>query len=135
MSVLSFLAALPLALQSATLPADPHAPIIGNWHNPKNTVAVRAGRCGPNLCGWVIRASDKAKADVANKGYPPLIGTALLRGYRNNGKGRWAGQIYVPDMGRAFGSTVTMIDADTLNVKGCLIGGFICKSQIWRRES
>ena len=134
MSIPTFLAGL-LVLQSATPAADPHAPIIGNWHNPKNTVAVHTGRCGQNLCGWVIRASDKAKADVAKRGYPPLIGTALLRGYRNTGRMRWAGQIYVPDMGRAFGSTVEMIDADTLNVKGCLIGGIICKSQIWRRES
>jgi uncharacterized protein (DUF2147 family) len=37
-------------------------------------------------------------------------------------------------MGRAFGSSVTMVDGDTLNVRGCLIGGFICKSQIWRRD-
>lgn len=125
------LAALILAAAPA---ADPQAAILGIWHNPKNSVAVRTGHCGAMLCGWVIRASDKAKADVTSKGYPPLIGTALLRGYHANGKARWAGQIYVPDMGRTFGSTVTMVDADTLSVRGCLIGGFICKSQIWRRD-
>nr|WP_243848206.1 DUF2147 domain-containing protein [Sphingomonas insulae] len=114
--------------------ADPHAAILGTWHNPKNSVAVKTGRCGDKLCGWVIRATEKAKADVTSKGYPPLLGTALLRDYRATGTSRWSGQIYVPDMGRAFGSTVTMVDADTLNVKGCLIGGFICKSQIWRRD-
>jgi len=123
--------ALLLAAASA---ASPSAAILGTWHNPKNSVAVRTGRCGDKLCGWVIRASDKAQRDVADKGYPPLIGTALLREYKADGKQRWAGQIYVPDMGRAFGSTVTMVDGDTLNVRGCLIGGFICKSQIWRRD-
>ena len=127
------IAALLLAAAPA-LVADPHAAILGTWHNPKNSVAVRTGRCGDRLCGWVIRATDKAQADVATKGYPPLLGTALLREYKASGRGRWSGQIYVPDMGRAFGSTVTMVDADTLNVKGCLIGGFICKSQIWRRD-
>ena len=121
-------------LLAAASAASPSAAILGTWHNPKNSVAVKTGRCGANLCGWVIRASDKAKNDVASKGYPPLIGTALLRDYRSSGKARWSGQIYVPDMGRAFGSTVTMIDADTLNVKGCLIGGLLCKSQIWRRD-
>jgi uncharacterized protein (DUF2147 family) len=127
-------ALLLLAAAPAAAAADPQAAILGTWHNPKNSVAVRTGRCGDRLCGWVIRASDKAKADVAGKGYPPLLGTALLRSYRASGRGRWSGQIYVPDMGRAFGSTVTMIDADTLNVKGCLIGGMLCKSQIWRRD-
>ncbi len=128
------IAALLLAAVAPAAVADPHAAILGIWHNPKNSVAVRTGRCGDKLCGWVIRATEKVKTDVASKGYPPLLGTALLREYRRNGKNRWSGQIYVPDMGRAFGSTVTMIDADTLNVKGCLIGGMLCKSQIWRRD-
>ncbi|MGP7795427.1 DUF2147 domain-containing protein [Sphingomonas sp. CLY1604] len=128
------IAALILASTAATPALDHQAAILGVWHNPRNSVAVKTGHCGERLCGWVVRATDKAKSDVAGKGYPPLIGTALLRGYRTSGKGRWSGQIYVPDMGRAFGSTVTMVDADTLNVRGCLIGGFICKSQIWRRD-
>lgn len=123
-----------LLLAAAAPAVDPQHAILGVWHNPKNTVAVRTGRCGTELCGWVIRASDKAKAKVESKGYPPLIGTALLRGYSVSGKGRWSGQAYVPDMGRAFGSTITMVDLDTLNVRGCLIGGLICKSQLWRRD-
>lgn len=127
----AMIAALILA---AVTPVSPQAAVIGIWHNPKNSVAVKTGACGDKLCGWVIRASEKAKTDVASKGYPPLLGTALLRDYKASGKGRWSGQVYVPDMGRAFGSTVTMIDADTINVRGCLIGGFICKSQIWRRD-
>jgi uncharacterized protein (DUF2147 family) len=125
---------LSLLLAAAAPAVPPSAAILGTWHNPKNSVAVRTGRCGDKVCGWVIRASDKAKSDVADKGYPPLIGTALLRDYKADGKRRWSGQIYVPDMGRAFGSSVTMVDGDTLNVRGCLIGGFICKSQIWRRD-
>ena len=132
------IAALLLAAAAPAPDADSHAAILGTWHNPGNSVAVRTGRCGERLCGWVIRATEKAKIDVAGKGYPPLLGTALLRDYKASGKAsgraRWSGQIYVPDMGRAFGSTVTMVDADTLSVKGCLIGGFICKSQIWRRD-
>jgi len=123
-----------LLLVAAVRDLPPREAILGTWHNPKNSVAVRTGHCGDLLCGWVVRATDKARDDVARKGYPPLIGTALLRGYKADGRARWAGQIYVPDMGRTFGSTVTMVDADTLNVRGCLIGGFICKSQIWRRE-
>ena len=126
--------AVPVAAAPAAPVVDPHAAILGIWHNPKNSVAVKTGRCGEKLCGWVIRASEQAKADVISKGYPPLLGTALLRSYKASGRGRWSGQIYVPDMGRAFGSTVTMIDGDTLNVKGCLIGGMLCKSQIWRRD-
>lgn len=123
------------AAAAEPIPATtPAAAIMGTWHNPKNSVAVRTGACGQRLCGWIVRASDKAKADAQRSGAPELIGTALLRNYRASGKARWSGQIWVPDMGRAFGSTITMVDANTLNVKGCLIGGFICKSQVWRRD-
>ncbi|WP_267394665.1 MULTISPECIES: DUF2147 domain-containing protein [unclassified Sphingomonas] len=123
---------LPLMFAAASPAAQPA--IFGVWHNPKNSVAVRTGACGDKLCGWIVRASDKARNDAAAKGAPPLIGTALLRGYKPSGRGRWSGQVWIPDMGRAFGSTITMVDANTLNVKGCLIGGLICKSQLWRRE-
>lgn len=128
------LAAAP-ALAGAPAPAvSPQTAIMGVWHNPKNSVAVRTGACGQRICGWIVRASDKAKADAAKGGAAPLIGTALLRNYKVSGRGKWSGQVWVPDMGRSFGSTVTMIDINTLNVKGCLIGGFICKSQIWTRD-
>jgi uncharacterized protein (DUF2147 family) len=123
-----------LALAVATPAFVPQQAIIGTWHNPKNSVAVKTGACGDKLCGWVVRASDKAKADVERHGGPPLIGTALLREYRVSGRGKWSGQVWIPDMGRAFGSTIAMNDANTITVKGCLIGGFICKSQVWRRD-
>ncbi len=123
-----------VSLALAVAAASASGPIAGVWHNPKNTVAVQTGPCGERLCGWIVRASDKAQADATRAGAPPLIGTALLRGYRVSGSGRWSGQIWVPDMRRAFGSTITMVDADTLNVRGCLIGGLICKSQLWRRD-
>ena len=124
-----------LALALAAAPAAPPPSLAGTWHNPKQTVAVKTGQCGNRVCGWIVRASDKAKADAARGGAgQALIGTMLLRGYRASGRGRWSGQVFVPDMNRSFGSTIQMVDADTLNVKGCLIGGFICKSQIWRRD-
>ena len=117
-------------------PAAPPAPtstVEGVWHNPKNSVAVKTGACGDKLCGWVVRATDEAQADARDGGTPKLIGTALLREYRPSGRNTWSGTIFVPDMGRTFGSTLKLVDANTISVKGCLIGGFFCKSQTWHR--
>ena len=75
----------------------------------------------------------EAQADARDGGTPKLIGTALLREYRPSGRNTWSGTIFVPDMGRTFGSTLKLVDANTISVKGCLIGGFFCKSQIWHR--
>jgi uncharacterized protein (DUF2147 family) len=125
-------ALMALAVVAAGLPPTP--PVVGVWHNPKNSVAVKTGACGDKLCGWVIRANDQAQADAREGGTPKLIGTALLREYRPSGRRKWSGQIYVPDMGRTFGSTITLVDSNTIDVKGCLIGGFLCKTQTWRRD-
>jgi uncharacterized protein (DUF2147 family) len=125
-------ALMALAVVAAGLPPPP--PVVGVWHNPKNSVAVKTGACGDKLCGWVVRANDQAQADARDGGTPKLIGTALLREYRPSGRRKWSGQIYVPDMGRTFGSTITLVDSNTIDVKGCLIGGFLCKTQTWRRD-
>ena len=130
-------AALMALAMAAGSPATA-SPVEGVWHNPKNSVAVKTGACpdktgGSKLCGWVVRADDAAQADARDGGTPKLIGTALLREYRPSGRNRWSGQIFVPDMGRIFGSTLTLVDADTIDVKGGLIGGFLCKTQTWRR--
>lgn len=125
-------ALMALAVVATGLPPAP--PVVGVWHNPKNSVAVRTGACGDKLCGWVVRANDQAQADARDGGTPKLIGTALLREYRPSGRRKWSGQIYVPDMGRTFGSTITLVDSNTIDVKGCLIGGFLCKTQTWRRD-
>ena len=115
------------------VPAPSPATVEGVWHNPKNSVAVRTGACGDRLCGWVVRATDEAQGDARDGGTPRLIGTAIMREYRPNGRNTWAGQVFVPDMGHSFGSTMKLVDANTISVKGCLIGGILCKSQIWRR--
>jgi uncharacterized protein (DUF2147 family) len=125
------LLALAAAGQNSAVPSNQG--VDGVWTNPKGSVQVRTGQCGDKLCGWVVWASEQAKADTLKKGGGPLIGTALLRDYAATGRAHWAGQVYVPDMRSSFGSTITLVDSQTLRVKGCLIGGFICKSQDWRR--
>jgi uncharacterized protein (DUF2147 family) len=125
------LIAMALALAGQTSPVAPS--VDGVWANPKGTVQVRTGSCGDKICGWITWASPKAQEDARKKGVNELIGTELLRSYRATDRGHWAGQVYVPDMQSAYYSTITMVDAQTLNIKGCILGGLFCKSQIWRR--
>ena len=44
------------------------SPIEGNWRNPRGSVTVHIGSCGPTLCGRVISASAGARADAAGAG-------------------------------------------------------------------
>lgn len=119
---------------SAAAPNEAGGGPIGTWINPRGTVKVTTGSCGDKLCGWVIWANPQAAADAREAGVDKLVGTELLRNYKPIGVGKWQGQVYVPDMGRTFYSTLSQIDHNQLKISGCILGGLICKSQIWQRS-
>ena len=105
----------------------------GLWLGPHNNVAVRTGPCGDRLCGWIVWADREAQADARDGGTSRLVGTELLEDYRAEGKGQWRGTVFVPDLGRRFSSQISQLSPGQLRVKGCILGGLICKSQLWTR--
>jgi len=126
----------PLAALAAVLavPAAAQGPSPdGLWINPHRTVAVRTGPCGQRLCGWVAWASPQALADARDGGVTHLIGTALLEDYQPDGPGAWSGTVYVPDDDKRYSSEITQRGPAALKIKGCILGGLICKSQVWTR--
>jgi uncharacterized protein (DUF2147 family) len=128
-SMMAGIAALLAAMPAAG--AETAGP-LGMWMNPHQTVAVRTGACGDRLCGWIVWASAEAQADARDGGVGSLIGTELLENYRHDPSG-WSGTVYVPDMGRRFYSRIEQVGADRLRVKGCILHGLVCRSQLWRR--
>lgn len=105
----------------------------GLWVNPYNSVVVRTGPCGSKLCGWVVWGSEEAKADARDAGVSNLLGTELLQGYAGVGPGEWSGSVYVPDKGRNFASTIRALSPASLKISGCILGGLLCRSQVWKR--
>jgi uncharacterized protein (DUF2147 family) len=119
-----------LASASAPTQVEPYGSI---WTNPQRSVQVHAHRCGQALCGTIVWADDKAKADARKGGTDPLIGTQLFLGFVPDGKSVWRGKVFVPDMRSTFSGTITMVDAQTLRAQGCLLGRVLCRSQVWTR--
>ncbi len=105
----------------------------GVWRNPGNSVHIRAHPCGKSMCGTVIWASDKAKADARRGGTETLIGAQLFSGFVPAGRRVWRGKVFVPDIGKTFSGTITVVDDHTLKGEGCLLGRIGCKSQVWTR--
>ncbi|AKH41836.1 hypothetical protein WYH_00782 [Croceibacterium atlanticum] len=103
------------------------------WRNPKNSVHIRAERCGDRMCGVVVWASEKAKADARKGSQNPLVGSQLFRDFVEERPGVWRGQVFVPDIGRTFTGTIRVVDANRLEAKGCLLGKLGCRSQQWYR--
>ena len=131
MPVLALLSAL--AMPAAAQPGMTATDAQGVWMNPKRTVAVFTAPCGQALCGRVAWGSAEARADAKDSGLPSLVGTQLLENYRFKGNGVWTGTVFVPDMGRHFYSEIDQLSDSQLKVKGCVLNGLICKSQVWTR--
>ncbi|MBB5687444.1 DUF2147 domain-containing protein [Sphingobium boeckii] len=132
---LSLVPAMALLMQVAlAAPAiDDDQLTQGVWRNKKNNVHVQAHRCGKSVCGTIIWASDKAKADARAAGTPNLIGRQLFEDFRKDEKGVWHGRVFVPDIGKTFSGTIRAMNNDMIKGTGCLFAGLFCKSQIWTR--
>lgn len=125
---------LPAGANAQALAGIP-SEVLGHWINPHGSVVVETKSCGTRLCGHVSWASSDALQDAREAGVQTLIGTELLQDYQRFSSGEWRGRVYVPDMGRTFYSTIDVRKPDALRISGCVLGGLICKSQIWRRQS
>src|SRR4051794_10204460 len=129
----SILVKTALLLLAAAVPAAASgpAPIEGHWTSPKRTLVVRVAPCGDAWCGTVIRASDVAKARALEGGTQHLVGTQLLIGVRPDGDGAYRGHAFDPNRNLRVSATVRLDGSTTLIVKGCMVGGILCREQRW----
>ena len=115
------------------------AATYGVFRNPSGSVKVRLADCGGQLCGTIVTANAKARADAAKAGQTKLIGMQLFRNLApvSQPKGaprRWEGEVFIPDKNRTVAGHVTL-KGKTLEVEGCLLGDALCKSQEWIRTN
>jgi uncharacterized protein (DUF2147 family) len=61
-----------------------------------------------------------------------LTGVLLLQGFTREADAWAGGTIYNPDDGRTYHARVTPLDADHLQVRGCVFVP-LCQSQVWTR--
>jgi uncharacterized protein (DUF2147 family) len=120
--------------------ADP----TGTWYTGDKDSQVRITNCGGALCGtlvWLKEPNDpatgRAKTDKnnadASKQSRPLIGVPIVLGMRQSGTAnQWSGSVYNASDGKTYSGAFTMTDANTAELKGCVLS-VLCKSQTWTR--
>ena len=136
-----------LALLVAVEPAFAYDP-IGTWYTARNRAQVRIAHCGRDtLCGVIVWLKDpkdpktgKPWNDINNvdptKRARPLIGVRIVLDLtQSNSSNKWRGQVYNADDGRTYSGYLTMTGADALELKGCVLGGIICRSETWKRAA
>ena len=111
----------------------------GVFRNPSGSVKVRVADCGTQLCGTIVAANAKARADAAKAGQTRLIGLQLFRNLVpvHQPKGaprRWEGGVYIPDKDKTVSGHASL-DGKILKIEGCLLGDALCKSQEWVRTN
>lgn len=126
------LASLVLAMPAS---ASAQEALEGQWKNAKGSLVVKVEQCGGGWCGFVVEATEKAKAGARKGGTQNLIGTRILWGLRPVGEGSYKGQAFDPKRNVRVPATIRVVSPSTLSVKGCVLGGLICKEQRWTRIS
>lgn len=124
------------AVAGSALAAD----VTGTWLTATDGGQVQIAPCGASVCGRLLTGarikSEPGVKDENNKDAAlrsrPLKGLLLLQGFTGAG-GAWnGGTIYNPDDGNIYKASLKLLDADTLQVKGCVVAP-LCKNQTWKR--
>lgn len=115
-----------------------HADPSGTWLTPAGDAKVHITRCVNSYCGTVVwqktprkdtRNPNPAKRDRA------VIGIQMIYGMKPSGASQWTAQLYNPGNGKTVTADFTMDGDNKMKLKGCAMGGFFCKSQVWKRSN
>lgn len=120
-------------LAAAATPAlAAESPLEGRWKNGKMEIVI--SRCGPELCGTVVKASPKQQAKAERGSGTDLIGARLINNIRPAGPRTYRATVFVADRNIHARGTIRQVAPDRLNVRGCVLA-LICKSATWDRIS
>lgn len=108
----------------------------GVWLTQSGDTRVRLSPCGPAYCGVIVwtrnGGNDEKNPDAAKRGRS-LTGVQMISGMKKGGDGNYAGELYNYLDGKTYTGKMTPISETELQLKGCVMGGLICKSQTWKR--
>jgi uncharacterized protein (DUF2147 family) len=135
------------ALLGASINIAAAADANGTWLTEDGKARVRIAACGPALCGTIVSLkeandpdtgkpkTDKNNADAGLRARP-MIGVQIVLGMKPSGTAnKWTGQVYNAEDGKTYSGSLTLQDANTIKLEGCILGGLVCKAQTWTRSS
>jgi uncharacterized protein (DUF2147 family) len=134
--------ALTLILIAPSRAADP----LGTWLTGDKKGKIRIVSCGAAICGnliWLAEPIDPEthlpKVDKNNSNASlktrPLLGIPIVLNMAPAGGDKWEGQVYNAEDGGTYTGSFTMSGANAAELKGCVMGGLICKGQTWTRSN
>lgn len=115
------------------LAADP----TGDWQVADGVADIRVAECNGSMWGAVAwekqpGGKDTNNPDASKKNRPTLGMPILLDMKKKPGSDSWEGEVYNAKDGRTYSASITPIDPDHLEIKGCVLG-FLCGGETWTR--
>jgi uncharacterized protein (DUF2147 family) len=64
-----------------------------------------------------------------------MVGVPIVLGMKPSGTAsKWSGQVYNAEDGKTYSGNLTLQDANTIKLEGCVMS-FICKASTWTRAN
>ncbi len=94
---------------------------FGTWVRD-NGVHINVYSCKGGLGMKIVKASRKEN-----------VGKVIMCGAKTKNKGQWKGELLNVEDGKTYTGIVSLEGVRKLKLEGCILGGLICKSDIWNR--
>jgi uncharacterized protein (DUF2147 family) len=119
--------------------------VVGVWKNGEGTAMVQIYEKSDKFYGKIVwlkipnDANNKPKTDVNNPNEKlqsrPLKGLENLMGFVFKGDSVWEdGTIYDPKNGNDYSCTLTLVDNNTLEVRGFVGVSVFGRTDVWKRQ-
>lgn len=112
------------------------ADATGVWARPSGSSRIQIAPCGKALCGklvWLKNPRNDDKNPDPAKRSRPLLGVQTVMGMVADGANSWKGKVYNAEDGKTYTGVMKLLSANELSLKGCVLGGMICKGETWKR--
>jgi len=139
----SFIVILSILFSTSVIAQKPDA-ILGTWSPSKGDAQIKIERSGNKYHGtisWLKEPFDpdskKPKVDKNNpeksQQNKPIVGLRLLKDLVFD-EDEWTdGTVYDPESGKIYSCTVSLKDANTMDMRGYIGFSLIGRSEIWTR--
>lgn len=118
--------------QPATAAPSP----VGEWLVAKKVARIRIASCENRMWGvvsWEAQAGVDAKNPDPKLRERPTLGMPIILGMKPAASGnKWEGEIYSAENGKTYSASISLRDANTLQVQGCVLS-VLCGGENWTR--
>jgi len=143
--LLALLSVLLISSSTASFNDNPDA-IVGLWKTGEGNGIVQIYKEGKSYFGKLVWLKDpndpstgKPKTDTKNSDLKlksrPLLGMVNLRNFKFIKENSWKeGNIYDPKSGNDYSCKITMIDINTIEVRGYMGISILGRTDTWKRQ-